>query len=80
MVPSFSNAPFKMNSKSLPTGRQANIEIEFNGYRGIRLSGSACLRQAGVSEYQGIRPITFWSFTSPDIPMPDILHPDFLVS
>jgi hypothetical protein len=61
------------NSKSLPTGGQANIETEFSADPDIRLSGSG---------YQNIRLSglrIFWVSAFPDILMPGILPPDFLV-
>jgi hypothetical protein len=61
------------NPKFLPTGRQANIEIEFTVDPGIRLSGSG-YQDIRVSGLIIFRPLTF-----PDILIPDILHPNFLV-
>jgi hypothetical protein len=53
--------------------RNANIEIEFNGYPDIRLSGSGDqnIRVSGL--------IILSSLRFPDILTPGIPHPDFLV-
>jgi hypothetical protein len=49
------------------------MELEFNGYPDIRLSGS------GYQNIRGSGLIIFQLLTFPDILMPGILHPDSLV-